>query len=173
MQFDWAEFQQSLKTAQFQRSDFNIRKDRGGIACEIGGGLRNVGSDHWMRVLRDGGSQAAVAVGGGTGRTTHSDKPRRCEGHREACRAWPDNTQTPRPIGGRRAAVGNLSGQQTTQKDRRPPAHQAARPAGQHTRRPQHPWGRNTTQQPVSPTRRVGITKPPGPTGAGRLSQYQ
>ena len=59
------------------------------------------------------------------------------------------------------------------QKDRRPRTHQADRPAGQHTRRPQHPWGRNTTQQPSSPTRRVGITKPPGPTGAGRFGQYQ
>ena len=26
--------------------------------------LRNVGSDHWMRVLRDGGGQAAAPVGG-------------------------------------------------------------------------------------------------------------
>ena len=64
-------------------------------------------------------------------------------------------------------------GHKQKQKDRRPPAHQAARSAEQRTRRPQHPWGRNTTQQLVSPTRRVGITKPPGPTGAGRLSQYQ
>ena len=57
MQFDWVKFQRSLKTLQFQRSYFKIRKVRGGIACEIGCRLRNVGSDHWMRVLRDGGAR--------------------------------------------------------------------------------------------------------------------
>ena len=59
-----------------------------GIACETGCRLRNVGSDHWMRVLRDGEGQAAAPVGGGgTGRETHSDKPRRCGGCRRDRRA--------------------------------------------------------------------------------------
>ena len=59
-----------------------------GIACETGCRLRNVGSDHWMRVLRDGEGQAAAPVGGGgTGRETHSDKPRRCGGCRRYRRA--------------------------------------------------------------------------------------
>ena len=63
MQFDWVKFQRSLKTAQFQRCYFKIRKGRGGIACKIGCGLRNVGSDHSMRVLRDGEGLATVPVG--------------------------------------------------------------------------------------------------------------
>ena len=63
MQFDWVKFQRSLKTAQFQRCYFKIRKGRGGIACEIECGLRNVGSDHSMRVLRDGEGLATVPVG--------------------------------------------------------------------------------------------------------------
>ena len=67
MQFDWKKFQQRLKTLQFQRCYFKIRKGRGGIACEIGCGLRNVGSDRSMRVLRDRGGQAAAPVGGGAG----------------------------------------------------------------------------------------------------------
>ena len=57
MQFDWVKIQQSLKTLQFQRSYFKIRKDRGGIACEIGCERKNVGSDHWMRILRDEGAR--------------------------------------------------------------------------------------------------------------------
>ena len=52
----------------------------------------------------------------GPGRTTHSDKPRRCGGHREACGAWPDNTQAPRPIGGRREACGAWPGFEPTRR---------------------------------------------------------
>ena len=44
MQFDWEKFQQSLKTLQFQRSQFKVLNSVGGIACEIGYGFRNVGS---------------------------------------------------------------------------------------------------------------------------------
>ena len=72
MQFDWKKFQQRLKTLQFQRCYFKIRKGRGGIACEIGCGLRNVGSDRSMRVLRDGGAWPRCRwATSGPGRTTH------------------------------------------------------------------------------------------------------
>ena len=77
--------------------------------------------------------------------------------------AWPGFETTRRAEGSQR---GRLAGG--------PP------PTGTHSgrglRRPEHPWV-HTAAQPHSralrhPTAR-GHTKPPGPTGAGRLSQYQ
>ena len=68
---------------------------------------------------------------------------------------------------------------------RRPPAHTAAGPSGarntrgatrQHSHTVAGPSGaRNTSsaRNTSGATRHLGITKPPGPTGAGRLSQYQ
>ena len=52
----------------------------------------------------------------GPGQATHSDKPRRCGGRREACGAWPGNTQTPRPIGGRREACGAWPDNEATRR---------------------------------------------------------
>ena len=70
--------------------------------------------------------------------------------------AWPNNEATRRAKlaarAGRHAAAGDLSGNKQ-QAERPPPTH--------------------TPSSPARRTRRVGITKPPGPTGAGRLSQYQ
>ena len=68
---------------------------------------------------------------------------------------------------------------------RRPPAHTAAGPSGarntrgatqQHSHTVAGPSGaRNTSsaRNTSGATRHLGITKPPGPTGAGRLSQHQ
>ena len=50
-------------------------------------------------------------------------------------------------------------------------------PTGTHSgralRRPEHPWGHTRRRNTSGATRHLGITKPPGPTGAGRLSQDQ
>ena len=90
MQFDWVKFQRSLKTAQFQRCYFKIRKGRGGIACKIGCGLRNVGSDHSMRVLRDGEGLATVPVGDVRPEQAHAHQA--SPGGRRG--AWPPPTGT-------------------------------------------------------------------------------
>ena len=47
MQFDWVKFQRSLKTAQFQRCYFKIRKGRGGLHAKLG-----VGSGMWEVTTR-------------------------------------------------------------------------------------------------------------------------
>ena len=52
----------------------------------------------------------------------------------------------------------------------RRPEHQR-RPA--HQRRPEHPWGHTRRRNTSGATRHLDIAKPPGPTGAGRLSQDQ
>ena len=44
---------------------------------------------------------------------------------------------------------------------------------GRALRRPEHPWGHTRRRNTSGATRHLGITKPPGPTGAGRLSKYQ
>ena len=56
---------------------------------------------------------------------------------------------------------------------RTPVGPQATQPHSRVLRRPEHPWGHTRRRNTSGATRHVGITKPPGPTGAGRLSQYQ
>ncbi len=70
----------------------------------------------------------------------------------------------------RRRAEPKARGADGSRAGRRPPAHTAAGPSGARNTRGATS---NTTQQPDSPTHRVGITKPPGPTGAGRFSQFR
>ena len=99
---------------------------------------------------------AAVPVGGGgawPGFETSAERSSR------RGRPGPPAPGTPAaPQASTRSADGSRAG-------RHPPAHTAAEPSG----------ARNTSgaQHTSGITRHVGITKPPGPTGAGRLSQYQ
>ena len=121
--------------------------------------LRNVGSDRRMRVLRDGGTWPRCRRAARPGRvprqhiephastpgTTGAKGTGGSGGHGRASRST-----TP----SRRLACGDLAG-------------------GRALRRPEHPWGHTRRRNTSGATRHLGITKPPGPTGAGRLSQDQ
>ena len=85
-------------------------------------------------------------------------------GARNTSGATSINTQRGRLAGGP-PPTGTHSGRAL-----RRPEHQR-RPA--HQRRPEHPWGHTLRRNTSGATRHLGITKPPGPTGAGRLSQDQ
>ena len=121
--------------------------------------LRNVGSDRRMRVPRDGGTWPRCRRAARPGRvprqhiephastpgTTGAKGTGGSGGHGRASRST-----TP----SRRLACGDLAG-------------------GRTLRRPEHPWGHTLRRNTSGATRHLGITKPPGPTGAGRLSQDQ
>ena len=121
--------------------------------------LRNVGSDRRMRVPRDGGTWPRCRRAARPGRvprqhiephastpgTTGAKGTGGSGGHGRASRST-----TP----SRRLACGDLAG-------------------GRALRRPEHPWGHTRRRNTSGATRHLGITKPPGPTGAGRLSQDQ
>ena len=136
---------------------------------------------------------AAAPVGGGRAwpdrETTRQARPQHtrphwCEGRRRdlpRCRwaaAGPGRASRRRAEPKARGADGSRAG-------RRPPARTAAGASGarntrgatqQHSHTVAGPSGaRNTSsaQHTSGATRHLGITKPPGPTGAGRLSQYQ
>ena len=90
----------------------------------------------------------------GPGRTTHRH-PDRLEAAarpagpgRTTSRRAERSSQRGRLAGGAgHAAAGDLSGQQTA--SRKTAAHGAARLAGQHTRRPQHPWRHRQQNRPA------------------------
>ena len=136
---------------------------------------------------------AAAPLGGGRAwpdrETTRQARPQHtrphwCEGRRRdlpRCRwavAGPGRASRRRAEPKARGADGSRAG-------RRPPARTAAGASGarntrgatqQHSHTVAGPSGaRNTSsaQHTSGATRHLGITKPPGPTGAGRLSQYQ
>ena len=136
---------------------------------------------------------AAAPVGGGRAwpdrETTRQARPQHtrphwCGGRRRdlpRCRwavAGPGRASRRRAEPKARGADGSRAG-------RRPPARTAAGASGarntrgatqQHSHTVAGPSGaRNTSsaQHTSGATRHLGITKPPGPTGAGRLSQYQ
>ena len=130
-----------------------IRKSLGGIACETkdrahfeAEGLAGQRADAPSNISHEGptgmegaGGQAAAPAGD---------------------RAWPGNTQTPRPIGGRREACGAWPGFEPTRRAKRA-ARTASGRAGRAT-------AGDLSGQQAPHTRHVGITKPPGPNGAGR-----
>ena len=77
-----------------------------------------------------------------------------------------------------RTARGRAAAHRHTQRPsppapRTPVGPQATQPHSRVLRRPEHPWGHTRRRNTSGITRHVGITKPPGPTGAGRLSQDQ
>ena len=103
----------------------------------------------------------------------------RCEGRRRAPEgaaavpvgggAWPDNESTRRAkLAARTAEAGGQAARRSEicratnnkQKDRRPRTHQADRPAGQHTRRPQHQQHHTAARQPNTPRRRNKAARP-------------
>ena len=154
MQFDWVKFQRSLKTAQFQRCYFKIRKGRGGIACEIECGLRNVGSDHSMRVLRDGEGLATVPVGDVRPEQAHAHQA--SPGGRRG--AWPRCRWA--AAGPGRASRSTTPSHQARvwlfeRAGRRPPAHTAARPI-----KATHAGGRKSGRPHGRPENRRGTTTP-------------
>ena len=61
----------------------------------------------------------------------------------------------------------------TPRAGRRPRAHQAARPHNRVLHRPEHQRRHQHRRNTSGATHHRGIAKPPGPAGAGRLSQYQ
>ena len=69
--------------------------------------------------------------------------------------------------GGRAAAHGH------TKQPRPTRAHQAARPHNRVLHRPEHQRRHQHRRNTSGATHHRGIAKPPGPAGAGRLSQYQ
>ena len=99
-----------------------------------------------------------------TRRDTHQHASRgRCGGHRRDRRAW---LRCPWAAAGpgrasRRRAEPKARGADGSRAGRRPRAHQAARPNNT-------PRGAQNTS---GATRHLGTTKPPSPTGAGRLRQ--
>ena len=72
-----------------------------------------------------------------------------------------------------RGATSNTATQPGPPAPRTPVGPQATQPHSRVLRRPEHPWGHTLRRNTSGATRHLGIAKPPGPTGAGRLSQDQ
>ena len=92
--------------------------------------------------------------------------------------AWPGFETTRRAKLAARTARGRAAAHRHTQRPgppapRTPVGPQATQPHSRALRRPEHPWGHTRRRNTSGATRHLGITKPPGPTGAGRLSQDQ
>ena len=120
--------------------------------------LRNVGSDRRMRVPRDGGTWPRCRRAARPGRV-----PRQ---HIEP------HASTPGTTGAK--GTGGSGGHGRASRRRAERSSQRGRLAGGRAlRRPEHPWGHTRRRNTSGATRHLGITKPPGPTGAGRLSQDQ
>ena len=96
-------------------------------------------------------------------------------------RAWPDNESTRRAKLAARTAGGppptstpsSPAPRATPRAGRRPRAHQAARPHNRVLHRPEHQRRHQHRRNTSGATHHRGIAMPPGPAGAGRLSQYQ
>ena len=121
--------------------------------------LRNVGSDRRMRVPRDGGTWP---------RCRRAARPGRVPRQRIEPHASTTGTTGAKGAGGT-GGHGRASRSTT-------PSHRLAcgdLAGGRALRRPEHPWGHTRRRNTSGATRHLDIAKPPGPTGAGRLSQYQ
>ena len=186
MQFDCVNFQQSPETLQFQRSQFKSQNTPRGIACEISkAGLERCAGTRpdnepthlheQHRTHRRCGGHRRVRrawlrcpwAAAGPGPCAQAHKHRRCEGRRRTAglaavpvgggRAWPGFEPTrraklaARTTRGRAAAHGHTKQPGTT-------SNAARGRAAAH----------GHTKQPAPHT-----AKPPGPAGAGRLTQYQ
>ena len=96
-------------------------------------------------------------------------------------RAWPDNESTRRAKLAARTAGGppptstpsSPAPRATPRAGRRPRARQAARPHNRVPHRPEHQRRHQHRRNTGGATHHRGIAKPPGPAGAGRLTQYQ
>ena len=73
----------------------------------------------------------------------------------------------------RRRAEPKARGADGSRAGRRPRARQAARPHNRVPHRPEHQRRHQHRRNTGGATHHRGIAKPPGPTGAGRLTQYQ
>ena len=162
--------------------------------------LRNVGSDRRMRVPRDGGTwprcrraarpgrvprqhiephastpgtTGAKGTGGsgGHGRASRRRAERSSQRGRLAGGLPPTAQHGPTGAKGAGGSGGHGRASRSTTPSRRLACGDLA--GGRALRRPEHPWGHTRRRNTSGITRHVGITKPPGPTGAGRLSQYQ
>ena len=162
--------------------------------------LRNVGSDRRMRVLRDGGTwprcrraarpgrvprqhiephastpgtTGAKGTGGsgGHGRASRRRAERSSQRGRLAGGLPPTAQHGPTGAKGAGGSGGHGRASRSTTPSRRLACGDLA--GGRALRRPEHPWGHTRRRNTSGATRHLGITKPPGPTGAGRLSQYQ
>ena len=96
-----------------------------------------------------------------------------------AGRAWPGFETTRRAKLAARAARGRAAAHRHTQRPG-PPApgtpvgtHSSPAQQGTHSSPPQRAAGASGARNTSGATCHLGITKPPGPTGAGRLSQFR
>ena len=110
----------------------------------------------------------------------------RNDGHLSANHAPPawrasEDRRRGRGAGGRRQglagqrvdAPSEARGADGSRAGRRPRAHQAARPHNRVLHRPEHQRRHQHRRNTSGATHHRGIAKPPGPAGAGRLTQYQ